>query len=188
MIDKNSWLQTSSSVGGGTDGKRKQCPLLFDDDYQVKPSYWAFVNVEPLKPAIRKLAVVRSYKESFESGIEQSYTRNGTAVSFTPVWNDNGISVQVKVTDPVKDPEDKVTLYLTDENGNILSAECTRANAAGTGDGYIAVVNIELDSSLLKTAATVGLDIVVTNGSRRRHTMTQLFPRRPAANILRLRL
>ena len=167
VIDKNSWLQTSSSVGGGTDGKRKQCPLLFDDDYQVKPSYWAFVNVEPLKPAIRKLAVVRSYKESFESGIEQSYTRNGTAVSFTPVWNDNGISVQVKVTDPVKDPEDKVTLYLTDENGNILSAERTRANAAETGDGYIAVVNIELDSSLLKTAATVGLDIVVTNGSQK---------------------
>ncbi|MBO5346729.1 MAG: hypothetical protein J6A45_01130, partial [Lachnospiraceae bacterium] len=39
-----SWLQSSSNVGGGTNGKRKQCPLLFDDDYKAKPAYWAFVD------------------------------------------------------------------------------------------------------------------------------------------------
>lgn len=167
VIDKNSWLQTSSSVGGGTDGKRKQCPLLFDDNYQVKPCYWVFVNVEQLKPAIHKLAVVQTKKESFASGIEQTYTRNGTAVSFTPVWNDNGISVQVKVTDPVKDAEDKVTLYLTGADGTIVSAECLRDSAEETADGYIAVVSKELDSSLLKAAATVGFDLVVTNGSQK---------------------
>lgn len=44
VIDKFSWLQSSSNVGGGTDGKQKQCPLLFDDDYKVKPAYWAFVD------------------------------------------------------------------------------------------------------------------------------------------------
>lgn len=44
VIDKYSWLQSSSSVGGGTDGKNKQCPLLFDDNYMVKPAYWAFVD------------------------------------------------------------------------------------------------------------------------------------------------
>ncbi len=43
-IDKYSWLQSRSNVGGGTDGTRKQCPLLFDDDCKVKPAYWAFVD------------------------------------------------------------------------------------------------------------------------------------------------
>lgn len=44
VVDKYSWLQASSNVGGGSDGKRKQCPLLFDDDYKAKPAYWAFVD------------------------------------------------------------------------------------------------------------------------------------------------
>lgn len=43
-IDKYSWLQSRSNLGGGTDGTKKQCPLLFDDDYKVKPAYWAFVD------------------------------------------------------------------------------------------------------------------------------------------------
>ena len=43
-IDKYSWLQSRSNMGGGSDGTRKQCPLLFDDDFKVKPAYWAFVD------------------------------------------------------------------------------------------------------------------------------------------------
>ena len=167
VIDKNSWLQTSSSVGGGTDGKRKQCPLLFDDDYQVKPAYWVFVNVDTVKPSIHKLAVVQRWKEPFASGIAQSFTRNGTAVSFKPEWSGNTISVQVMVADPVKDPEDKVTLYLTNADGSIVTAECLRTEAEETEGGYVAVLSRELDSSVMKTAAAVGFDIVVTNGSQK---------------------
>lgn len=167
VIDKNSWLQTSSSVGGGTDGKRKQCPLLFDDDYQVKPAYWVFVNVDTVKPSIHKLAVVQRWKEPFVSGIAQSFTRNGTAVSFKPEWSGNTISAQVMVADPVKDPEDKVTLYLTNADGSIVTAECLRTDAEETEGGYVAVLSRELDSSVMKTAATIGFDIVVTNGSQK---------------------
>ena len=43
-IDSRSWLQSRSNVGGGTDGKQKQCPALFDDNYKAKPAYWAFVD------------------------------------------------------------------------------------------------------------------------------------------------
>lgn len=50
VVDKYSWLQTSSNVGGGSNGKRKQCPLLFDDDYKAKPSYWAFVDASQIVP------------------------------------------------------------------------------------------------------------------------------------------
>ncbi len=167
VIDKNSWLQSSSSVGGGTDGTKKQCPLLFDDNYQVKPSYWIFADPEPLTPVIHKLTVIQTAKESFAHGLEQTYTRDDTAVTFVPVWNDKGIFVQVKVADTVKDAEDKVTLYLAKADGTIVSAECLRTDAEETEGGYTAVVGIELESSLLKTAATVGFDIVVTNGSRK---------------------
>ena len=41
---KYSWLQTANNVGGASDGTRKQCPLLFDDNYEAKPSYWVFVE------------------------------------------------------------------------------------------------------------------------------------------------
>ena len=43
-IDKYSWLQSRSDVGGGNTTGYSQCPLLFDDDYKVKPAYWAFVE------------------------------------------------------------------------------------------------------------------------------------------------
>lgn len=43
-VDKYSWLQSASDVGGGADGLKKQCPLLFDSNYKAKPSFWAFVD------------------------------------------------------------------------------------------------------------------------------------------------
>ena len=42
--DGASWLNYASFVGGGTDGSRKQCPLLFDDAYQAKPAFYALVG------------------------------------------------------------------------------------------------------------------------------------------------
>jgi len=42
--DHYSWLQSSSNVGGGADGKLKQCPLLFDDQYEPKPSFYVFAQ------------------------------------------------------------------------------------------------------------------------------------------------
>lgn len=49
VVDKNSWLQTFNAVGGAADGSKRQCPLLFDDDYQVKPAYWAFADSSMLE-------------------------------------------------------------------------------------------------------------------------------------------
>lgn len=44
--DHLSWLQTRSDVGGGADGKYPQCPLLFDEFYQPKPSFYVFAKEE----------------------------------------------------------------------------------------------------------------------------------------------
>ena len=42
--DHYSWLQSSSNVGGGSTGNLPQCPLLFDEHYQVKPAFYAFTE------------------------------------------------------------------------------------------------------------------------------------------------
>lgn len=44
VTDPNSWLQTANGVGGGSDGKLTQYPLLFDGGYQAKPAFWAFAD------------------------------------------------------------------------------------------------------------------------------------------------
>ena len=43
-VDKYSWLQHRSTVGGGSTKEKKQCPLLFDDLYKPKPAFWVFAE------------------------------------------------------------------------------------------------------------------------------------------------
>ena len=43
-IDKYSWLQHRSTVGGGSNKEKAQCPLLFDDLYKPKPAFWVFAE------------------------------------------------------------------------------------------------------------------------------------------------
>ena len=42
--DHYSWLQSSSNVGGAATGNLPQCPLLFDDHYEIKPAFYAFTE------------------------------------------------------------------------------------------------------------------------------------------------
>lgn len=43
-VDHYSWLQSTSNVGGGSSKKLPQCPLLFDENYEAKPCFYAFVE------------------------------------------------------------------------------------------------------------------------------------------------
>ncbi len=43
-VDKYSWLQHRSTVGGGSTKEKAQCPLLFDDFYKPKPAFWVFAE------------------------------------------------------------------------------------------------------------------------------------------------
>lgn len=44
VIDGNSWLQSGNGAGGGSDGSKRQVPLLFDDDYRAKPAFYALTD------------------------------------------------------------------------------------------------------------------------------------------------
>jgi len=43
-VDQYSWLQSRSNVGGGNKTGLPQCPLLFDENYEPKPSFWVFTE------------------------------------------------------------------------------------------------------------------------------------------------
>ncbi len=43
-VDKYSWLNFRSNVGGGSTKDQKQCPLLFDGNYEPKPCFWVFAD------------------------------------------------------------------------------------------------------------------------------------------------
>lgn len=43
-VDHYSWLQSRSNVGGGSTTGLKQCPLLFDENYQPKPCFYVFAE------------------------------------------------------------------------------------------------------------------------------------------------
>lgn len=55
VIDCNSWLQSSNNVGGAASGSSRQYPLLFDDNYQAKPLFYALCGED--MPQIKKTEV-----------------------------------------------------------------------------------------------------------------------------------
>lgn len=67
-VDKYSWLQGRSNLGGGSDGSLLQCPLLFDSDYRIKPAYWAFVDYSKVDPDWGKEDTAEIAKPEQEAG------------------------------------------------------------------------------------------------------------------------
>ncbi len=85
VIDTNSWLQTSSSVGGGADGKATQHPLLFDGGYQVKPCFWAFADTARYLKAVGATPTPAPTKAPKETPVPTEAPASTEAPAETPV-------------------------------------------------------------------------------------------------------
>lgn len=167
VIDGNSWLQDSSDVGGGADGSKKQVPLLFDDDYKAKPSFYAFVNADKLEPYIRSITVMQAADDNpYANG--KSYEIQGINAKFIPVWTDTELKVQVTVPDASVDAGDEVILYIdwdksASENAAITTVQMTRAECQAQEDGYIAEFALPREC---RTAMNFSMDVVVSDNGK----------------------
>ncbi len=155
VIDPNSWLQTSSSVGGGANGRQKQVPLLFDGEYKAKPAYWALVDPSKLEPAINSITLVQGTgSDIFAHGKNVSIA--GTDYSFIPVWSDNKLSVKVKANGA-----SSAKLYVDFAQAMKDGADVKTAESALNENGEC-VLEVETTDPLV-VSSKIALDVVVTD-------------------------
>ena len=114
VIEPNSWLHSQSNLGGGASGSA-QCPLLFDGNYKAKPAYWAYVDASQLKPAIQKVTITEA-KDGNIAGETYTIDQGAVQAEFIPVWDADGLTVQVKVKDTTVNDADAVTVYVDQDN------------------------------------------------------------------------
>ena len=163
VIEPNSWLHSQSNVGGGASGSA-QCPLLFDGNYKAKPAYWAYVDATKLQPAIQKVTITEA-KNGNIAGETYTIDQGAVQAEFIPVWDADGLTVQVKVKDTTVNDADAVTVYVDPKNSasDITPDKVTvaRTAAAAIAGGYQATVKVSMKG--LKVAQQISLDVVVNN-------------------------
>ena len=163
VIEPNSWLHSQSNLGGGASGSA-QCPLLFDGNYKAKPAYWAYVDASQLKPAIQKVTITEA-KDGNIAGETYTIDQGAVQAEFIPVWDADGLTVQVKVKDTTVNDADAVTVYVDPDNSasDITPHKVTvaRTAAAAIAGGYQATVKVSMKG--LKVAQQISLDVVVNN-------------------------
>ncbi len=169
VIDGNSWLQSENSVGGASDGSKRQVPLLFDDDYKAKPAFYAFTDPERLDPYIQNITIVQSVEgeNRYAKGIE--YAINGIDASVIPVWDEDGLYLKVSVSDKSSNKSDGVSVYVDWEKSMCDGANTTcvsqsRTDADANANGY--TVEIELKKELA-SAQEIAIDVVVTDADNK---------------------
>lgn len=169
VIDKYSWLQSTSNVGGGSTVESPHCPLLFDDNYKVKPAYWAFVNPDRIEQQSKSADIVKTLDGSFGSGNVYNFDGNGVTASFVPVFDGDGLKLKVTVLDITSDAADSVTVYVdennTKTNGTYTAVTVNRANATAIAGGYEAEITVALASANI--GKTIAYDVVVVNGTEK---------------------
>lgn len=163
VIEPNSWLHSQSNLGGGASGSA-QCPLLFDGNYKAKPAYWAYVDATKLQPAIQKVTITEA-KDGNIAGETYTIDQGAVQAEFIPVWDADGLTVQVKVKDTTVNDADAVTVYVDPDNSasDITPHKVTvaRIAAAAIAGGYQATVKVSMKG--LKVAQQISLDVVVNN-------------------------
>ena len=165
VVDKFSWLQTASNVGGGTDGRRRQCPLLFDDDYQIKPAFWAFADESKLTPVSKVINFVRSPGGgSMKGATTTSFSAAGADVTVKPVWCDDYLLLKMTVLDAEINDTDKVVIYASGDGKEIVKKEVARADAIYLAlKGYEANAKVEMNPEFMQENGEILFDIVVYN-------------------------
>ncbi|WP_051233726.1 endo-1,4-beta-xylanase [Butyrivibrio sp. NC3005] len=165
VVDKHSWLQTQNSAGGGSTDNSRQYPLLFDNNYKAKNSFYALADAGELEPEIKSVRLVQMLEEDYSVGENYSFNKDGGNVSFTPMWSTDGLNVKVKVPDNSFDSQDSVTLFASDSDG-IKQVTVSRKDAKEVNGGYEAELKLSVNGKSL-SSNEVKMDVLVNdNGNK----------------------
>ena len=156
--DAVSWLKTSNNVGGSADGKTPQYPLIFDEEYQAKPGYWAFVKPSELKPYIRKLDAMQS--DNWDYAIPVSYEANDAKVTIAPLWNEEGVKLHITVEGNTLNAADTITVYSADgKTDDVTKITSETKGVSGVSDSNKCEFDFTLNKKL-KVRDKVLFDVV----------------------------
>ncbi|SFC40933.1 endo-1,4-beta-xylanase [Butyrivibrio sp. YAB3001] len=164
VVDKHSWLQTANNNGGGSNGSSRQYPLLFDDNYKAKNSFWALANAGELEPEIKNIILIQNINGDFTTGNEYSFGEGESKLSFVPMWDENGVAVKVTVLDGNAEDNDSFTVYADDGN-SIKAVTVTRSEATAVEGGYESVVRLDVDKDVL-ASNKLKLDVTFKDGEK----------------------
>lgn len=167
VIDTTSWLQKKSDLGGGSDGLRSQCPLLFDGEYKVKPAYWAFVDPAKILPVRQTYQAVKNENGLFKDCVEGSFGNGHNSATFKIVWDEAGLKVRVTVKDITNNDDDTVTLYVDTANSRkkgITPFKLVKSRKDGehmSGGGY--EVDFDVPVENIKVGQVIGVDFAIND-------------------------
>ena len=153
-IDKLSWLQSRNSVGGASDGNSKQFPLLFDDNYEAKPSYWVFVDTDKYK----ELTAVQTSKPEDTKTDTKVETETDDKAD-TNVNTDTKTDAETNTDADVDTNADASTDADTDVNADANADATDSADVATAGSGILSTVLIVVGVILV----ALGLFIIFKN-------------------------
>ncbi|ETT74681.1 endo-1,4-beta-xylanase [Paenibacillus sp. FSL R7-277] len=181
---------SSVSIWGVQDEKSyNNHAMLFDEQLKAKPAYWGAVDPSKL-PAIHNVAVaLEGTPQAGEAGqalwsktagipLEQGST---VTAKVHTLWDTNNLYVKADVTDASRNAEDKVELFLDENNGKTTAYQpddrkisLPRSGSGTEGvsftstereGGYIIEARIPLITVKGSAGAELGLDIRVSDAS-----------------------
>jgi len=158
--DANTWLKNFPFP-------RLDLPLLFDERLQAKPAYWGVVDPSRLPHLTRKLTVPQgNLKVDGERELEWDLlpmTKVEPAFSFQLRWDKNHLYVLAEVADTTRDGEDRVEIFVDDNNGKTPAYEPDDAAYAakrGAKDVKEGLTGYTIEKAIpLKTLGTAGRQI-----------------------------
>jgi endo-1,4-beta-xylanase len=170
--DISSWRQTSF-------------PLLFDNNYQAKPSFWAIAD--PSKLTQLDTQVAKAYKGtpklggtldsawSIIKGLSTStYAKgvDGASASVKAMWDDENLYLLANVADSTSGKNDSVD-FLVDTNGTVKTYHAARTDSlsgtdfthyvSSTGTGYTVQAAIPIASLKPQKGNGIGFDVRVND-------------------------
>ncbi|MBO4375539.1 MAG: endo-1,4-beta-xylanase [Lachnospiraceae bacterium] len=144
VTDAYSWLRQANSVGGASDGKVMQHPLLFDKSYKAKPSFWAIADpsrvnmgaAEVKRPEVtiqRGSVTIDAEEDDAWKGVEEIpldivVGKSNAKCKARLLWDDEDLYVYMDVSDKILNDaseddyqQDSVEIFI-DENNSRLEA------------------------------------------------------------------